>query len=376
MKILVATNYFKGSLSAVQAAETIKNTILEVNPHYKVVAMPVADGGDGTLEAIKTSANATEMTTEVCDPLCRSVKAKWLYIENTKTAIIEASQANGLSLLRLEEYNPLKTTTYGVGELIKAALDKGAKEIILAIGGSATNDAGAGILQALGGILLDNNNKELSQGGGALGNVSSIDLSALDKHVADTKISVACDVDNPLCGKNGASYVYAPQKGATPEMIEILDKNLSHFAQISSQITGKDYKNLPGTGAAGGIGFAIKTFLDGKLVPGFELIEKICGLEAKMQDANLVITTEGRFDSQTLSGKAPHKVAQMAKKYKIPVIMIAGAIERNLNYEDTGITAAFSLADGPIALEDAIKNAPYLLKKMTKNLFSILFRLK
>ena len=372
MKILLATNFFKGSLSAIKAADIIKNAILSVCPNYEIVSVPIADGGDGSLEVIKNYTKAQEIISEVCGPLEQKVKAKWLYIESENTAIIETAQANGLSLLKPEELNPLKTTTYGVGELIKIALDKGAKEIILTIGGSATNDAGAGILQALGVKLLDNENREIGFGGGSLNLIEKIDLSEMDKRIKNTKITVACDVDNSLCGKNGASYVYGPQKGASAQTVEILDSNLERFAQITEKTLKKDYKDFPGTGAAGGISYAIKTFFNGELVPGFELIVKLSCLESNMEDANIVITTEGKLDFQSLYGKAPYKVAQLAKKHKIPVIVIAGSIERNLDLEKSGITCAFSIVDGPLLLDEAIQNASYLLENITKQIFKLI----
>jgi len=368
MKILLATNYLKGSLSAVEAANIIEKAALSIDKELKIEKIPIADGGDGTLDAIKLYTNFEEKILQVSDPLNRKVSAKWLVINHNgdKTAVIEAAQACGLSLLKPEEYNPLKTTTFGVGELINQAAKNDCKKIIITIGGSSTNDGGAGILQALGIKLFDKNNNSISQGGEELKNLESIDISSLNPKLKDVKILVACDVKNPLCGKNGASYVYAPQKGANPEQVEILDENLSKFADITLKTIDHDYKNFPGTGAAGGISFALKSFLNAELIDGFSFIADISRLEEKIKNSNLVITTEGRLDSQTLAGKAPFQVAQLAKKYNIPTIIIAGSVEQGLNLENSGITKVFSITNGSISMEDSIKNAYHHLEITAK----------
>jgi len=313
MKILLATNYLKGSLSAIEAANIIEKTVLIVDKEIKIEKIPIADGGDGTLDAIKLYTDYEEKISQVSDPLGRKIQAKWLIIKDNgeKTAIIEAAQACSLSLLKLEEYNPLKTTTFGVGELINQAVENNCKKIIITIGGSSTNDGGAGILQALGIKLLDKENNHISQGGEGLKNLEAIDLSRLNPKLKDIKILVACDVKNPLCGKNGASFVYAPQKGANPEQVKLLDNNLSNFADITAKTIRHDYRNFPGTGAAGGISFALKSFLNAELISGFSFIADISKLEEKIKDSDFVITTEGRLDSQTLAGKAPFQVAQL-----------------------------------------------------------------
>ena len=374
MKILLATNYLKGSLSAIEAANIIEKAALRVDKEIKVEKIPIADGGDGTLDAIKLYTDFEEKTAFVSDPLGRRISAKWLIInENAeRTAIIEAAQACGLSLLKPEEYNPLKTTTFGVGELINQAVENNCKKIIITVGGSSTNDGGAGILQALGIKLLDKNNNSISQGGEGLKNLESIDISGLNPKLKDVKILVACDVKNPLCGKNGASFVYAPQKGANTEQVEILDKNLSNFANITAKTTGHDYRNLEGTGAAGGISFALKSFLNAELIDGFSFIADISKLEDKIKGSDFVITTEGRLDSQTLAGKAPFQVAQLAKKYNILTIIIAGSIEKGLNLENTGITEVFSMTDEAISLEDSIKNAPHHLENTARQAINTL----
>jgi len=366
MKILLATNYLKGSLSAVEAANIIKKAALSVDSELEIEKIPIADGGDGTLDAIKLYTDFEEKISQVSDPLNREILAKWLIINynGEKTAIIEASQACGLSLLKSEEYNPLKTTTFGVGELINQAAENYCKKIIITVGGSSTNDGGAGILQALGIELLDKNNNPIPQGGEGLKNFESINISELNPKLKDVKIIVACDVKNPLCGKNGASFIYAPQKGANPEQVKILDNNLSKFADLTAKITGKDYKNLEGTGAAGGISFALKSFLNAELISGFSFIADISKLEDKIKDSDFVITTEGRLDSQTLEGKAPFQVAQLAKKYNIPTFLIAGSIEKGLNLKNSGITKAFSMTDENVSQKNSIKNASNFLENI------------
>ena len=374
MKILLATNYMKGSLSAVDATNIIKKAALTVDKEIQIEKIPIADGGDGTLDAIKLYTDYEERTSQVSDPLGRRIQAKWLIIKDNgeKTAIIEAAQACGLSLLKPEEYNPLKTTTFGVGELINQAVENNCKKIIITVGGSSTNDGGSGILQALGIKLLDKDNNSIPKGGEGLKNLVSIDISGLNPKLKDVKILVACDVKNPLCGKNGASYVYAPQKGANPEQVEFLDKNLSEFADLTTKTTGNDYRNIQGTGAAGGISFALKSFLNAELIDGFSFIADISKLEDKIKNSDFVITTEGRLDSQTLEGKAPFQVAQLAKKYNVPTIIIAGSVENDINLKNSGITKVFSMTNETVSVEESVKNASILLENTAKRVFSFL----
>jgi len=366
MKILLATNYLKGSLSAIEAANTIEKAALTVDKELEIKKLPIADGGDGTLDAIKLYTDFEEKISQVSDPLDRKISAKWLIIDynEEKTAVIESAQACGLSLLKPNEYNPLKTTTFGVGELINQAAENDCKKIIITIGGSSTNDGGAGILQALGIKLLDKNKNQIPQGAEGLKNLESIDISGLNPKLKDVKILVACDVKNPLCGKNGASFVYAPQKGANPEQVEILDKNLSKFADLTAKTTGHDYRNVQGTGAAGGISFALKSFLNAELISGFRFIADISRLEEKIKNSDFVITTEGRIDSQTLEGKAPFQVAQLAKKNNIPTFLITGSVEKGLNSENSGIKEIFSMTNETVSQENSIKKASYFLENV------------
>ena len=365
MKILLATNYLKGSLSAIEAANIIEKAALSVDKEIIIKKIPIADGGDGTLDAIKLYTDFEEKISFVSDPLGRNISAKWLIINHNeeKIAVIEAAQACGLSLLKQEEYNPLKTTTFGVGELINQAVESNCEKIIITIGGSSTNDGGAGILQALGIKLLDKKNNPVSQGAEGLINLKSIDISGLNPKLKDVKIFVACDVKNPLCGKNGASFVFAQQKGANNQQIKLLDDILSVFADITTKTIGHDYRNLPGAGAAGGISFAMKSFLNAELTDGFKFIANLSDLEEKIKASDVVITTEGRLDSQTLQGKAPFQVAMLAKKNNIPAIIITGSAQNDLNLENSGITAVFQMTGKSISQEESIKNASYFLEK-------------
>lgn len=370
-KIILATNYMKGSLSAVEAANIIEKAALEADNELETTKIPVADGGDGMLEAVKLYTDFEEKAYLISDPLCRKIFAKYLIINDNgeKTAIIESARACGLNLLKSEEYNPLKTTTFGVGELINQALEDNCKKIIVTIGGSSTNDGGAGILQASGIKLLDKNKNPIPQGGGGLEKLDFIDVSGLNPKLKDVKILVACDVENPLCGKNGASYVYAPQKGATFDRLKILDDNLSRFADITAKTTGNDYRNFPGTGAAGGISFGLKSFLNARLISGFDMIAGISNLEEKIKTADVVITTEGRFDSQTLCGKAPFKVAEIAKKYNVPVYVIAGSVEKNLDLKNSGITGIACLTNESVTVKNSMQNPAYYLENTANRLF-------
>lgn len=374
MKILLAPNYFKGSLSALKAAQIMEKTILEVINDCEIITLPIADGGDGTLEAIKACTNAESHYIKVKNPLGKPVNAEWILLkkDNKKIALIESAQANGLSLLDPSDYNPLKTTTYGVGELVINALRCQCDEIIVTVGGSSTNDAGAGLLQALGVNLLAENNTNIGFGGGELGRISKIDLSCMLDYLQDVKFKVACDVDNPLYGPYGASMVYGAQKGASLKDIEVLDQNLKHFSELTKQLLGKDYSDLPGTGAAGGIGFAMKAFLKADIIKGFDLVRELTSFESSLKGCKFVVTTEGRFDSQSLSGKAPLQVAKLASKYDVPTIVIAGSVERNLNLIENNVIAAFSLADGPLSLDDSISNIEYLLQNITTQVFNLL----
>ena len=372
MKIIVSPDSFKGSCSAIEVADSIERAILEVNSTVQVVKMPVADGGEGTIDAITSCVPAAIYELEVCDPMGNHAMAKYAVIENGETAIIEMAQASGLPMVPIDERNPLVATTYGTGQLMKDALEKGVKKMIIGIGGSATNDGGAGMLMALGASFKNIEGEEVAFGGGALADVVEIDLSEFDSRIFDTEITVACDVTNPLTGENGASYVYGPQKGATPEMVEELDTALAHFAKISAEKLGEDYSTYSGTGAAGGLGFALIAYCKAKFAAGIDIVLNVSGFEKELEDAALVITGEGRIDGQSVQGKVLYGIGTRAKERNVPVIAIGGAVRSDSEaLLDHGITAMFSIANGPITLEYAMEHGCELITQVAKNIMRV-----
>jgi glycerate kinase len=328
MKIVIAPDSFKGNLDAAQVADAIAAGIREVLPEAEIIKVPMADGGEGTVRALVAATGGRLLQQEVTEPLGGKVKAEFGIIESEGrlTAVIEMAAASGLPLVPPAKRNPLLTTTYGTGELIRAGLDQGCREFIIGIGGSATVDGGAGMAQALGVELLDERGNQIGLGGGALKQLRRISLERIDPRVKAAKFIVACDVKSPLLGPTGAAYCYGPQKGATPQMVRILEEALAYYAGVIVREIGKDLKDLPGTGAAGGLGVSLLAFFDAVLKPGIEIVIEATHLEEKLRGANLVITGEGRIDSQTAQGKTPVGVAQLAKKYRIPVIALAGEI--------------------------------------------------
>ena len=371
MKIIVSPDSFKGSCSAIEVANSIEKAILAVDSTAEVVKMPVADGGEGTIEAITSCVPATIHEVEVCDPMGKKAVASYAVLDD-ETAVIEMAQASGLPMVPTDERNPLLATTYGTGQLMKDALDKGCKKMIIGIGGSATNDGGAGVLMALGASFKNADGEELALGGGALADLSEIDLSNFDARIYDTEITVACDVTNPLTGENGASYVYGPQKGATPEMVAELDAALSHFARKSADKLSEDYSTYPGTGAAGGLGFALIAYCKAKFAAGIDIVLDVCRFEKELKDADLVITGEGRIDGQSVQGKVLYGIGTRAKKADVPVIAIGGGVrsdsEALLEY---GITAMFSIANGPMTLDYAMENGCELITQIAKNVMRV-----
>ena len=375
MKIIVSPDSFKGSCSAIEVADSIEKAIHSVDGTVEVVKMPVADGGEGTIDAITSCVPATIYELEVCDPMGKNAVAKYAVIENGKTAVIEMAQASGLPMVPIEERNPLVATTYGTGQLMKAALDQGVKKMIIGIGGSATNDGGAGMLMALGASFKNVEGEEVAFGGGALADVAEIDLTAFDARIFDVEITVACDVTNPLTGENGASYVYGPQKGATPEMVEELDKALAHFAKLSAKQLGEDYSTYPGTGAAGGLGFSLIAYCKAKFAAGIDIVLNVSGFEKELEDADLVITGEGRIDGQSVQGKVLYGIGTRAKEKNVPVIAIGGAVRTDSEaLLEHGITAMFSIAYGPITLEYAMENGCELIAQTTKNIIRVFLK--
>ncbi len=362
MKIVIAPDSFKGNLTALEVANAIKEGIKRVLPEAEIDEVPMADGGEGTVQALVDATGGQIITEEVCDPLGNQIQADFGILGDGKTAVIEMAAASGLPLVPDDKRNPMLTTTYGTGELIRAALGRGCRKLIIGIGGSATVDGGAGMAQALRARLLDKDGNEIPRCGGGLEHLDRIDVSQLDPRIAEATTVVACDVDNPLVGPRGGPEVYGPQKGATPEMVEKLDKYLDRYADIIKRDLGADVKEEPGAGAAGGLGAGLMAFLNAELKSGIDIVIDASGLERHLKDADLVITGEGMIDSQTIYGKTPIGVARAAKKFGIPVIGIGGGIsdDASVVYEN-GIDALMSIVSYPMPLEMAIERAHDLL---------------
>ncbi|MCF3194457.1 MULTISPECIES: glycerate kinase [Pseudomonas] len=373
MKIVIAPDSFKDSLSAEKVADAIAAGLADVMPHAQLVKCPMADGGEGTVEAIVAAGNGQLRRNHVQGPLGAPVEAHWGWLPDSHTAIIEMAEASGLQLLKPEQRNACITSTFGTGELIKAALDAGARRVILAIGGSATNDAGAGALQALGLGLFDAQGNSLPRGGLALAHVARIELSGLDPRLAEVRFEIAADVNNPLCGEHGASAIFGPQKGASAEQVQLLDQALGHFADHCANVLPKDVRHEPGSGAAGGLGFAAKAFLGAQFRAGVEVVAELVGLAEAVKGADLVITGEGRFDAQTLRGKTPFGVASIARAEGVPVVVLAGTLGEGYQalYEH-GINAAFAIASGPMTLQDACARAAPLLTDRARDIARLL----
>ena len=326
MKIVIAPQEFKGSLSAVQAAQAMAEGLRRALPDATLALVPMADGGPGTVEAMVAAAeNGRRMTAAAHDALGRPLAAAWGIIDED-TAVIEMAAASGLTLLTEDERDPRIASTYGTGELVRAALDAGCRRIIVGIGGSATNDGGAGMAQALGARLLDDAGQDLPPGGAALARLARIDVSGLDPRLGQCRLLAASDVFNPLCGPQGASLVYGPQKGATPAVAQELDAALSHYAHVIERDLGVRVLDLAGAGAAGGLGAGLVAFLKAEIVPGAQLVAEAVGLRQKLAGADLALTGEGRLDAQTSFGKAPWEVARLARDCGLPVIAIAGSL--------------------------------------------------
>ncbi|MCK0145424.1 glycerate kinase [Arenibacter sp. F26102] len=371
MNIVIAPDSFKECLSAKEVASNIAKGIRKITPHAKIHEIPISDGGEGVLEAIMTGAGGTRVPVLVMDPLLRQIKAEYGILNDNKTAVIEMAKASGLELLKEVEKNPLTTSTYGTGQLIKDALEKGCNKIIVGIGGSATNDGGAGMIRALGAKFLNDKGKEINEGGGSLNELHTIDLSNFDNKIQHCEVVVACDVSNPLTGINGASMVYGEQKGGNKEDLELLDGNLAHYANIIKTTLGLDISDIPGAGAAGGTGAGLMAFLRGSLVNGIELILETLKIEEYIKQADVVFTGEGKIDEQTLHGKTISGIAKMAKKYNVPVIVVTGKIGDNIDgIYNIGVSAVYSIVNQPMDLKEAIRQAPELLQDCAKNIMS------
>ena len=371
MKIVIAPDSFKGSLTALQAADALEIGLRRVFSDANIEKVPMADGGEGTVQSLVDATDGEILTAQVFDPLGNTIDAQYGVLGDGITGVIEMAAASGLTLVPPNKHNPLVTTTYGTGQLIQAALDYGCRKLIVGIGGSATNDGGAGMAQALGAKLLTATGEQIEWGGGSLDKLSSIERSELDPRIAQTEVIVACDVNNPLTGEHGASHVYGPQKGATPEMIEVLDANLAIFDSILQRDLGKSVGNIPGAGAAGGLGAGLLAFLNAELKAGIEIVVEATQLAERLADADLVITGEGQINFQTVFGKTPVGVAKAAKTYNIPVIAIAGSIavtdaegafdaRSSDGVYNAGIDAMIDIVPDPMLLEVAIENATTL----------------
>ena len=361
MKIVIVPDSFKESLTALEVANAIETGFKRIFPNAEYVKLPMADGGEGTVQSLVDATQGRLIETEVTAPLGNQVKSFFGLSGDGKTAIIEMAAASGLHLVPMDKRNPCQTTSFGTGELIKQSLDLGVQHIILGIGGSATNDGGAGMLQALGLRLLDKNGQSIGFGGAALSNLAEIQMADLDPRLQHVQIEVACDVNNPLCGERGASAIFGPQKGATPEMVKELDAALAHFAEIAGRDCGKQIKEQPGAGAAGGMGGGLLLLPNVQLKAGVQIVLDNLKLAEQVKDADLVITGEGRMDAQSILGKTPIGVARAAKQFNKPVIAIVGCLREDYEvvYEH-GIDAVFpiirNLGDLPIILKQGEQN--------------------
>ena len=373
MKIVIAPDSYKESLSALEVATAIEQGFREIWPDADYVKIPVADGGEGTVEAMVAATAGHLVHVDVPGALGSKVQAFYGVSGDERSAFIEMAAASGLERVPAGLRDPLKTTSWGTGELIRHALDTGVEHIIIGIGGSATNDGGAGMVQALGAKLLDAQNNQIAQGGIGLEALTRIDISALDKRLATCRIEVACDVTNPLTGKEGASAVFGPQKGATPEMITRLDNALTHYAQLIARDLDVNVLDLAGGGAAGGMGAALYAFCGAQLRRGIEIVTDALHLADCVADADLVVTGEGRIDSQTIHGKVPVGVANVAKRYNKPVIGIAGSLTPDVGVvHEHGIDAVFSVIYTICTLEEALDNASENVRMTARNVAATL----
>ena len=350
-------------MSARQVAEAIQRGIGRILPESAFQIAPMADGGEGTVQSIIDATGGQMIHLKVMDPLMREITSFYGITGDGSTAVIEMASASGIELLKPSERDPWITSTFGTGQLISDALDRGVRKIIMGIGGSATNDGGAGMAEALGVDFIYENPNASMRGGGALGKLKRIRMEGLNPAIRDTEILVACDVSNPLTGSEGASAIYGPQKGADPEMVKLLDANLLHYANIIDVQLGKQVGIVPGSGAAGGLGAGLMAFLDAHLTRGFDLVAEAVGLEQKIIEADLVITGEGKMDAQTQYGKTPFGVAQLAKKHQKTVIGVGGTIDEGAEVlYDLGFDVIMPIMEGPADLEFAMTNARYLLE--------------
>lgn len=372
-KYVVAPDSFKESMTAKEVCNAMEKGIKKADPAAEVIKVPMADGGEGTVDSLVDATNGQRVTVEVTGPLGNKISSYYGILGNGTTAVIEMAKASGLEIVEKEKRNPTITTTFGTGELIRDALDHNVKEIIIGLGGSSTNDGGSGMAQALGAKLLDQHKHQIPFGGGNLDKLDKIDISALDTRLQDTKIILASDVTNPLIGKDGASRVFGPQKGATPEMVEKLENNLQHYAKIIKRDLNKDVASVSGAGAAGGLGAGLMAFTTCEMRRGVDLAIEVTKLEEKIRDADYVFTGEGGTDFQTKFGKTPYGVAKLGKKYHKPVISLAGYLGEGIDslYSE-GFTAIFGIIPGACDLSIALKNGPSNVVRTTENIVRLL----
>lgn len=373
LKVLVASDAYKGSLTSREVIQAVKEASERIG-QVEVIGLPIADGGEGTLDSILEFLHGKRIPCEVTDPLGRKISTYFGLVNDI--AIVEMAASSGITLLSEDERNPLYTTSYGLGEMIREALDRPeVKSILVGIGGSATNDGGIGMAQALGLRALDQNQKEIPWGGRHIGKIASFDVKKMHPRLKEVPIRVMCDVTNSLCGKQGATYVYGPQKGATPEMLTVLDHNLSIMAEVIRRDLGIDVLQLPGGGAAGGVGAALYAFCQAKLQPGIHLLLDLYQFEEVVQEVDLVITGEGKTDHQTRFGKAITGIAQRAKRFRKPVVCISGALEYPLDeLYSLGMDAFFSCSPKPISASEAITHAYSNLVHTAENVIRLFVR--
>ena len=369
MKIVIAPDSFKESLSAAGVASALARGLRQALPTAEILECPLGDGGEGTLDAVLAATGGEVREARVTGPLGEPVTARWGWLAEQRTAFVEMASASGLELVPRARRDVRVATSHGTGELLRAALDVGAERLVLAIGGSATNDGGAGVLQALGVRLLDGQGQALAPGGAALASLASLNLTDLHPRLAAVEVVIAADVDNPLCGPQGASQIFGPQKGASPEQVRELDAALAHFATVTAATLGRDVSEQPGAGAAGGVGFAALAFLQATFRPGIEVVAELVGLDEALQDADLAVTGEGRLDGQTLRGKTPAGVLRLAQRHGVPVVAVAGSLGEGYDalYQQ-GLAAAFSLVPGPLSLEEALAQAEGLLERTARDI--------
>ncbi|GAE27306.1 glycerate kinase [Halalkalibacter wakoensis JCM 9140] len=371
MKVVIAIDSFKGCCTTSEAADAVERGLRYYRDDIQTVKVPIADGGEGTVDTLVKALKGKYIEVDVLDPLGRKIKTKYGILPGN-IAVIEMAEASGLTLISREEYNPLTTTTYGTGQLIKDALDRKCSTIYVGLGGSATNDAGVGMAQALGVSFMDGNNQEIGFGGGELNKINSIDTTNLDNRLKDTEIILLSDVTNPLCGPNGASVVYGPQKGANTATIKLLDRNLRFFGEMVKRQFSIDVFKMPGSGAAGGLAAGFFIFCNAESYSGVERIIDLIDLERHLPNADIVITGEGRIDSQTVNGKVPVGVARKAKKYGIPVIAIVGSIgEGAESVYSHGVDGIVDIVSEPISLEKALDEGISLIEKTTERTMRI-----